>query len=624
MIGVFSCERDEFIDEGIAQENEIEVQASTINYDNIGTKVVHPYNVNNMKRAWDAISNGKTYRSSKFAKGDGSEVFEIKTSHLYIKFMPKNSVKEGLLKQDSTIVFFEYPLDREFTDEELNSRVFTAADSIPTYWASVPVDKLSNIPMGDVHYEILDSLYLPEEDSYFDDETDTTGKGTNVGTKKGVINTKEDFYRHLMVQAHKQSGSLASAGIPEDPKTGWWVFGHRWYPSGTIQTYVRDRRVTERVQIGTRVHTTYDYSCQPNPRPVRSGGSSGSSTSTTPPPRGGGIAMRSSGCPRIIETRVPIYGNRDRSESGFIGLNGAKVVVRQGFTVRSAITNINGSFSMGRVSGRGNYLLIWERHDWVIRDGAYNRAEIRGPTGTFYAWNHDIRGDKHEYFALVHNAAHHYFHEDIKGLRRPPRNDNGILDRKIRFKTVYIGGSGDSGEHRQRGGGLFNNRSSVIELSISNPGHPQEAPYYTAIHELAHSSHWSMNGGIYDDECRVAESWAVGVGVELTNMKYFYTRSSSDYIRRSYTGVVVDLIDGIKSITTSNTRSNLNNCYNASGAASRTSSYQDRLSGYTIRQIEDALQGQATWDGWKTRLKQLYNNPTERYVDEAFRYWTSY
>jgi hypothetical protein len=108
-----------------------------------------------------------------------------------------------------------------------------------------------------------------------------------------------------------------------------------------------------------------------------------------------------------------------------------------------------------------------------------------------------------------------------------------------------------------------------------------------------------------DDNCavqcclgdlKVAESWARGVQWELTRMVYPPT-IMVDYpiYTNIYTGVVQDMIDGI--------------------------SGNDQVTGYTIRQIEDALPGQLTWNAWKTNIKNLYNNATENNLDALFNYW---
>jgi hypothetical protein len=50
----------------------------------------------------------------------------------------------------------------------------------------------------------------------------------------------------------------------------------------------------------------------------------------------------------------------------------------------------------------------------------------------------------------------------------------------------------------------------------------------------------------------------------------------------------------------------------------------DRANGYTIKQIEDALYrngGVSLFTNWKHNLLEMFDNPTEQFVDECFNNW---
>lgn len=48
----------------------------------------------------------------------------------------------------------------------------------------------------------------------------------------------------------------------------------------------------------------------------------------------------------------------------------------------------------------------------------------------------------------------------------------------------------------------------------------------------------------------------------------------------------------------------------------------DRVSGYSINQLENALRGSDDWGEWKDRIKGLYNNPSKNNLDELFNNWS--
>ena len=94
-----------------------------------------------------------------------------------------------------------------------------------------------------------------------------------------------------------------------------------------------------------------------------------------------------------------------------------------------------------------------------------------------------------------------------------------------------------------------------------------------------------------------------------------YTDYESSYNRLRYTGMVQDAIDGFK------TRSCTWYFTDANPWNVLPKSYQDKVSGYTIRQIEDALQNQKTWDAWKNSIITKFNNPTESNLEATFSFW---
>lgn len=117
---------------------------------------------------------------------------------------------------------------------------------------------------------------------------------------------------------------------------------------------------------------------------------------------------------------------------------------------------------------------------------------------------------------------------------------------------------------------------------------------------MAHASHWRMDDEGYDGENIMVESWASGV--EWSLAKLVYTGLQLNYNKEEhpdYTGVVQDMIDPI----------------------SEEDNEMDRVTGYTIRQIEDALIGQTSWEGWRDAILELYNNETETHLEALFEYW---
>ncbi|MCF6213272.1 MAG: hypothetical protein L3J45_04520 [Flavobacteriaceae bacterium] len=310
--------------------------------------------------------------------------------------------------------------------------------------------------------------------------------------------------------------------------------------------------------------------------------------------------------------------------NNYVGVEGVEVRARRWFTTHRGIANASGSYSCdGTFRRHANYSIDWERYNFALQDGWLNGATYNGPKKRGN-WDLNLKDDKQEYYATIFRAAHHYYYKDIKGLRRPPQNS--FWKPKLRIRAYYKANSDLSGQHKasRRYLGL----GSAIK--IYNPQANTEDVYATVIHELAHASHWNMDKSNYNtmNDCAdtflglscsgdaiIAESWARGVEWELTRM--VYTGYKPDYSRLRYTGVVQDMIDGIKT-RFSDYYWTKNNSW-----VPLSRNYSDRVSGYTIRQIEDALIGQKKWNDWKNNIKNKYNNGTENNLHETFNYWNA-
>lgn len=143
-------------DEGIAKPEETYLTDSQIErMIKLGKKLENPYSVTNMKRAWANLTN------SDAAARNFADDLDITTTHYYVKFDPKTEAELGILKLDSTLILFDYPLDVEREEGGFFYHDPSLPTTRPTYqYASVKVDY--QFPDG-VDYEILEELFIPDE-----------------------------------------------------------------------------------------------------------------------------------------------------------------------------------------------------------------------------------------------------------------------------------------------------------------------------------------------------------------------------------------------------------------------------------------------------------------------------
>lgn len=313
----FSCQEDDFIKSEIKLD-EITENSDAIKREFSGDSLIlqNPYSIANMKLALNNLKNKNL--DSDFLN---TENFQINTTHLYVKFNPKNEEEEYLLKSDSTMHLFDYRLDVEYKDEYLNNRKLTN-DSISDYYTAIPVNKiLPNVP-----YEVIDELYIPEQDDYF---KNTTENERYLITYK--INNKTDLFNHLIFDAFVITNNEEEVIEAGSTETQRWFFGKRWRPKGILKIYDDVLKI--------------------------------------------------------------------------IPLEGAKILMRQWFTIDSGISDANGYFQTGTVRGHARYIIQWERQDYSIRSGWFGQAELRGPKLKNQDWNFNIENGPQQYYGTIHNAA---------------------------------------------------------------------------------------------------------------------------------------------------------------------------------------------------------------------------
>lgn len=296
--------------------------------------------------------------------------------------------------------------------------------------------------------------------------------------------------------------------------------------------------------------------------------------------------------------------------------------MRQWFTVRQGITDRNGRFSTGSVRGKAKYVIQWERAPYSIRNGSIFQAVTKGPMVKDKAWNHNVKGGDDEYHGMIHTAAHAYFYGNRFGLYPPDWRHVRIAARE----TDPLGfGSSFSHARAELTYGL------APQIHVKAYRKPSDEVFGTTIHELAHGTHSVVDRISYDSVVRNAfasfseskrnnsrrliETWARTVEIMFTVNRYKKKFGISEYqynyinyqyrkisAENHYTSAGWDMID------------------NVDQSAYGTGYPVDRVSGYTIKQLELALIGAKSWEQWRDNIKK-YENETSRYLNELFANW---
>lgn len=167
----------------------------------LGEKLENPYSVSNMKAAYESLS-----KCTRLALSSDEAIYP---THYYVKFIPKDEAELSLLKVDSTLILFPYPLDYDIIKFG-SYRDPNIPESQPTpLYCSIPVNK--EIPKG-VEYLILEELFIPDDASY------------------GTLTRSSDKLSASVVR-ELVSKSMELTSNVEQPTTR---AGSSWVPNGTI------------------------------------------------------------------------------------------------------------------------------------------------------------------------------------------------------------------------------------------------------------------------------------------------------------------------------------------------------------------------------------------------------
>ncbi|MBX7205323.1 MAG: hypothetical protein K1X81_07845 [Bacteroidia bacterium] len=540
---VFSCHKDVDLPSksNLSNPNLINASSQTIIENDsptaivLGAQLTNPYTVSNMQSAFTAL----TTEDPEFC----SNSINVRTTHYYVKFKPQNEDDVEALIDDSTLILYDYPLDRPIVNNGNYYKDPTLSETTPNYqYACVPY----GFSFPNVQYEILANLYIPEEDPLLEYTDDSE---LDICIDK------------LVYEALSSTGNLDTFNIVEpDTNAPEPLFSRRskWNPSGII-----------------RYHDN-----------------------TLIPPN-------------------------NTEKVGWKGLEGVKVRVRRWFTSREALTDMNGYFYINEKFRRDvNYSIKWERQNFQLNLANAGQLYIDGPKQTG-AWVLNIGPGLANMISIVHMAAMDYYYKCYYvNLTSPPLNT--FFTPRLNIGIYYENNTSNDGDCRPwaRTFGIYNT------IRIYNPVRQGDEIYGTAIHEMAHFAHWGIvgastynnaSGKLQDSWCRLAQ-WTFANkryknlygltnfehhnGWQFLNVGY---QPYADHMHDGYTPVFIDLVDTYNQYVEKG-----NNAYYAI----------DPISGFTAKEVEDALPDCQSLNDMKAKLDQL-NKTSSTDLNNLFSYYNN-
>lgn len=588
---LFSCE-DEPFDDFETPQSEIKDGEFTV----LGEKKEIAFTVENMQRAYESILNNPTasqypkdvqYRKNNSTSArftDGS--YQITTTHRYIKFSIQDSIQYNRIVNDTILdasdIPFEYNIDTEgdkYQDPDYAGTDFTY------YYAVVPVD----YPLpNDVPYENLANLHFTKEDLI-------------EANAPEIELQKVDFFHDLNTEALKLTDNLE-----EEKEELLYLFTNAQGQEEQLTWQDAQSRGLNLDELVINFNED-DYN-EPNFFERR---------------------RRWNPCGRITVREDVINQN--------VGVAGARVKVRKWgwLVIKKAYTNSNGDFQTSSTRTKRVKYAVWFRNSdkrFKVKAGTiFWDARHRG-TRTYKreCWYQDFNNTevRSHFYALVHNAAFDYYSRAVHsfGLKKPNQS-------WLRISAKFNNSLGESNHLDINPNGqipfvLLLSFHSEIRVGRKSNGvyAGSDRIYGTVVHEMTHASHYRLDRSFFINwpSCErigpMAESWAEGAETILANHRY--NQLSNNYISTQalldnqlfsngltnhndrlqtqtiaqideYSPIVVDLIDNINQ--------------SASGFWAGVQPV-DNVSGYTLSQIQSALNTSRGIHGWKERIKNINGN----------------
>jgi len=188
-------------DETKVEENVNYIKEGSIT---LGKKLMNPYSLKNMQLAYNSLYKKKKLKES----------IVLSPTHYYIRFLPSDSFEYNLLKSDTNLVLFSYPLDYEISEGEQYHDPSLPNYQITWQYTKVPV----NYCFPNIYYEVLDTLFMPME--------------INVDSSK--LKSKKlfkDIWDELLEE------SLILTNNLEKNEHKIQLKGSKWNPSATIKVW---------------------------------------------------------------------------------------------------------------------------------------------------------------------------------------------------------------------------------------------------------------------------------------------------------------------------------------------------------------------------------------------------
>ncbi|MDR2928170.1 MAG: hypothetical protein LBV41_08240 [Cytophagaceae bacterium] len=199
-LGILSCEKNMENEPVPVEQFNAVTEGAVV----LGAKIDDPYAIHNMEKAYANLKSSESVPD-----------MEILPTHNYIRFLPKNEDELALLKSDTAVSLFDFPLHYEITGGTSYHDPDLPVDAITWQYTVLPLDYV----LPNIEHEILYQVMLPEKDSNI--------SGNNLKTTS--------VFNEIEKESFRITGNINRETDPDENITKGLF--DRYRPSGKIQVW---------------------------------------------------------------------------------------------------------------------------------------------------------------------------------------------------------------------------------------------------------------------------------------------------------------------------------------------------------------------------------------------------
>lgn len=181
-----SCDKSNVEDGSLPDISVNTVRADDVNHSIrpviLGERKNNPFSLENMQIALDTLKKFVKQSDNGVFNAKALDEIQLQATDLYVRFLPTDSVQYQMLKKDTSLILFDFPLDYvikqngEYYKDPTVTTQFT--------WLYTTVKPGYVAPEG-IKYEIIKELFIPEHSEYYSEVEISDSTGQNIPSKIG-------------------------------------------------------------------------------------------------------------------------------------------------------------------------------------------------------------------------------------------------------------------------------------------------------------------------------------------------------------------------------------------------------------------------------------------------------